>query len=79
MQIFPLIIVGLFVYFMFFRRGRGGMGCCGGHLGHDSNGPQDKHTGNHPGEPLGIVIDLREEDYAILPPKENPLTRRLPR
>ncbi len=77
MQIIPLIIVGLFVYLMFFRKG--GMGCCGGHIGHDSKRPQDKHTGNHPGEPLGSMIDLREEDYATLPSKEIPPNRRLPR
>jgi hypothetical protein len=75
--IIPLIIAGLFVYLMFFRKG--GMGCCGGHSGHDSKNPQDKHTGNHPGEPLGSVIDLKEEDYTVLPPRENPINRRLPK
>lgn len=77
MQIIPLIIVGLFVYLMFFRKG--GMGCCGGHLGHDSKKPQDKHVGPPPGEPLGSVIELKEKDYTILPSKEIPLDRRLPR
>ena len=75
--IIPLIIVGVFAYLMFSRKG--GMGCCGGHSGHDSKRPQDKHTGNHPGEPLGNVIDLKEEDYAVLPTKANPINRRLPR
>jgi hypothetical protein len=68
MQIIPLIIVGLFVYLMFFRRG--GMGCCGGHIGHDSKRHQDKHTGTPPGEPLGSVIDLREEDYTLIDRKQ---------
>ena len=77
--IIPLIIAGLFVYLMFFRRGRGGMGCCGGHLGHDSRGAQDKHTGNPPSEPLGSVIDLKEEDYTMLPSKVTLPNRRLPR
>ena len=44
--IIPLIIAGLFVYLMFSRKG--GMGCCGGHSGHDSKRPQDKHTGEAP-------------------------------
>jgi hypothetical protein len=79
MQIIPLIIVGLFVYLMFFRRGRGGMGCCGGHIGHDSKGPQDKHTGTPPGDTMGSVIDLKEEDYTVLPPRETPMNRRLSR
>ncbi len=66
--IIPLIVVGLFVYLMFSRKG--GMGCCGGHSGHDSKKPQDEHTGNHPGEPLGSVIDLREEDYTLIDRKQ---------
>jgi hypothetical protein len=74
--IIPLILVGLFAYLMFSRKG--GMGCCGGHHGHDSKRPQDKRTGNHPGEPLGSVIDLKKEDYTILPAKETTPNRRLP-
>ena len=81
--IIPLIIAGLFVYLMFFRRGRGGMGmgCCGGHLGHDSESPHNKNKPSDPppGEPLGNVIDLRKEDYSVLPSNETPLNRRLPR
>ncbi len=75
--IIPLIFVGLFAYLMFFRKG--GMGCCGGHSGHDSRSPQDKHTGTPPGDPMGNIIDLKEEDYTVLPPRENPINRRLPR
>lgn len=77
--IIPLIIAGLFVYLMFFRKGSGGMGCCGGHLGHDSGEPQNKENGHTPGEPLVSVIDLKEEDYTVLPPRETPVNRRLPR
>jgi hypothetical protein len=73
--IIPLIIVGLFVYLMFSRKG--GMGCCGGHSANDSKRHQDKHPGTHPGE-SGNVIDLKEEDYTILPHKETPPNRRLP-
>jgi hypothetical protein len=76
-SITPLIIVGLFVYLMFSRKG--GMGCCGGHSGHDSKRHQDNHTGTPTGDPMGTVIDLKEEDYIVLQPSENPINRRLPR
>ena len=79
-NIFPLIIAGVFFYLMFFRRGRGemGMGCCGGHFGHDSESPHNKPSDSLPGEPLGNVIDLKEEeDYTVLPSNETPLNRRL--
>lgn len=75
--IIPLILVGLFVYLMFSRKG--GMGCCGGHAGHDSESPQDKPKGNHSNEPFGSVIDLKEEDYTVLAPQETPVKRRLPK
>jgi hypothetical protein len=80
-SIIPLIIAGLFVYLVFFRRGRGGMGmgCCGGHFGHDSESPQNKTSGPPPGEPIGNVIDLKKKDYTVLPSNENPLNRQLPR
>lgn len=90
--IIPLIIAGLFVYLMFFRRGRGGMGmgCCGGHFGHDSvdhdsvdhdhESPHNKSADPPPGEHSGNVIDLKEGDYTVLPPNESLLNRRrLPR
>ena len=77
--IIPLIIAGLFVYLMFFRRSRGGMGmgCCAGHFGHESENPHNKPSDPPPGEPLASVIDLKEDDYTVLPSNENPLNRRL--
>ena len=79
--IIPLIIAGLFFYLMFFRRGRGGMGmgCCGGHFGHDSESPHNNPADPPPGETNGNVIDLKEEDYTVLPSNENPLNRQLSR
>ena len=76
--IIPLIIAGLFFYLMFFRRGRGGMGmgCCGGHFGHESENPHNKPADPPPSEPLGNVIDVKEGDYTVLPPNENPVNRR---
>jgi hypothetical protein len=54
------------------------MGCCGGHFGYDSESPHSKPSDSLPGEPLGNVIDLKEEeDYTVLPSNETPLNRRL--
>ncbi len=62
-SLFPLIIIGVLIYLVFFRKG--GMGCCGGHLNHeeekghkiDSKSPFYK-TG-------GKVIDLDKDEYKI--------------
>jgi hypothetical protein len=66
--IIPLILIGLFAYFMFSRKG--GMGCCGGHGGHDSDQNRKVKTGSSSHhEDMGNVIDLREDEYTILPAK----------
>ena len=70
--IIPLILAGLFVYLMFSRKG--GMGCCGGHGthgGHDSDQNRTVKTGSSSHhEDMGNVIDLREDEYTILPAKD---------
>ena len=61
-DVFPLIIIGVFLYLTFFRRG--GMGCCGGHRNRDT---KDFSAGKGPDpESRGEVITLREDQYTIL-------------
>ena len=67
-SIIPLILIGLFVYLMFSRKG--GMGCCGGHGGHDSDQNRKVNTGSLSHEDMGNVIDLREDEYTLLPVKD---------
>lgn len=64
-----LIIVGLVVYMMFFRKG--GMGCCGGHGGHEPEQDQKINMGESSDGDGGDVIDLRKDEYTILPPKDD--------
>ncbi|MFH1490021.1 MAG: hypothetical protein ABII06_14055 [Pseudomonadota bacterium] len=60
--LFPLIIMGVFLYLAFFRRG--GMGCCGGRSDRDT---KDFPAGKGPDNKiLGEVITLREDQYTIL-------------
>jgi hypothetical protein len=75
-NLFVFIIMGLFLYLIFFRTGgMGGMGCCGGHSGHGDHGeghtkmdePSDK---NQSQVPQKEVIDLRKDQYAILNPSD---------
>ena len=77
------IIMGLFVYLIFFRKGglgsMGGMGCCGGHTGHGDH-PQDPGKRDEPSRkgppqpPPEEVIDLSKDQYAVLNPSdEKPL------
>jgi len=70
------IIMGLFVYLIFFRKGgmgsMGGMGCCGGHGDHgedhtNSHGPSGKGP---PQAPPKEVIDLSKDQYAVLNPSD---------
>ncbi len=68
-SIIPLIIIGVFVYLMFSRRG-GGMGCCGSHGSHDSAPHQDTKSRNNL-SPVRQedVIELGKDEYTILPSK----------
>jgi hypothetical protein len=66
--IIPLILLGLFVYLMFSRKG--GMGCCGGHGGHDSEQNRKVNRGRSSHGDMGNVIDLREDEYTVLPAKK---------
>jgi hypothetical protein len=83
-SLIPLIFIGLFAYLMFSRKG-GGMGCCGGHGNHDSERHPD---GNHDSERHPDVqsppqksihnreqnvIDLREDEYTVLPSEKHKL------
>lgn len=70
-NLLPLILIGFFVYLIFFRKG-GGMGCCGGHS-HSSHEPRRQHdrhlySDDFPQEDrMQKVIDLRKDEYTILP------------
>ena len=69
-NLIPLLIIGLFMYLIFFRRG--GMSCCGSHDAHDSGrnqptGSEDKSYHARQED----VIDLREGEYTILTPNDN--------
>ena len=72
-NLLPLIVIPVFVYLIFFRKG--GIGCCGSHGGHESERPQDKHSGRSSHEHMDNVIDLREDEYTILPSKDDKLPR----
>ncbi len=68
-NIISLIFVGLFVYLMFFRKG--GMGCCGGHGGHKAEQDQKVNMGKSSYGDGGDVVDLRKDEYTILPAKDD--------
>lgn len=63
--IFSWLIIGLVIYFMFFRKG-GMMGCCCGHDHNSSehNNPTDHHSKYSP-ESHEDIIDLNKEDYHV--------------
>jgi len=70
-NLFTFIIMGLFVYLIFFRKG--GMGCCGGHTGHGDHGEGhtrgDGLSGRGPNQdPQKEVIELRKDQYIISNP-----------
>ena len=59
-----LLVVG---FMMIMNRGHGGMGCCGGgHGDHKPKGNNDKFSGDSSFDPTRQVIDLREDEYAVL-------------
>jgi hypothetical protein len=68
-NLIPLILVGLFGYLIFSRKG--GMGCCGSHGGHKQNQNQKENMDRSSHEDIGDVIDLHKDDYTILPTKDD--------
>jgi hypothetical protein len=75
-SLIPLLIVGVFMYLIFFRRGGagGGMGCCGSHGTHDSgrhHEPNPKEESSHIHQGQENVIDLRQDEYTILTPNND--------
>ncbi len=64
-NLLPLIFIGLLVYLIFSRKG--GMGCCGGHESHEPKRHQDGHSGDLPQDRMEKVIDLRMDEYTVLP------------
>jgi hypothetical protein len=64
-----LILIGFFVYLIFSRKG--GMGCCGGHGSHESKRHQNMHSGDLPQDRMEKVIDLRKDEYTILPSRND--------
>lgn len=79
-NLFPLLLAGLFVYLLFFRKGGMGMGCCGSHGSHSSHGSHDghkhefdndRHFNELPEDGNEDVIDLREDQYTVLTVEED--------
>ncbi len=64
----PLIFIGALVYLIFSRKG--GRGCCGGHGTHDSEPHQDAQSRKSFHDHEENVIDLREDEYTVLPSKK---------
>jgi hypothetical protein len=70
-NLIPVILIALFVYLIFFRKG--GIGCCGGHSTHETQRHQDEHSEKSSYERVENVIDLREDEYTVLPSKNDKL------
>ena len=72
MEYLWFILLGLGVLFLM-SRGRGAMGCCGGGHGNDhSESPDYKHTAHKSSaESKDNVIDLREDEYAVITTKDD--------
>jgi hypothetical protein len=71
-NLLPLILIGFFVYLIFFRKG--GMGCCGSHGSHEPKRHQDGHSdsGNlFQDDRMEKVIDLNKDEYTILPSRKD--------
>jgi hypothetical protein len=62
-NLLPLILIGIFVYLIFTRKG--GMGCCGSHGSNEPKRHQDEHShpGDLPQDRMEKVIDLRKDEY----------------
>ena len=72
-NLISLIFVGLFAYLIFSRKGS--MGCCGGHGGHKPDQNQKENMGRSSHGDTGNVIDLRKDEYTILPNKDEERSR----
>ena len=70
-NLIQIILIALFVYLIFFRKA--GMGCCGGHSAHETQRHQDEHSEKSSYEWVENVIDLREDEYTVLPSKNDKL------
>jgi len=68
-NLLPLILIGLIVYLMFSRKG--GMGCCGGHDTHEPKRPQDGNSADLPQNRVEKVINLRKDEYTVLPSRDD--------
>jgi hypothetical protein len=68
----PLIFIALFVYLIFYRKD--GMGCCSGHNTYETQQHQDEHSEKSFYDQMENVIDLREDEYTVLPSKNDKLS-----
>lgn len=64
-NLLPLILIGFFIYVIFSRKG--GMGCCGGHGPNEHKQHQNSNSGDISHDRMENVIDLRKDEYTILP------------
>ncbi len=62
-NLIPLIVIGLFVYFIFSRKG--GVGCCG-HSVHEPQRHQDRQPAESSDNHQVNIIDLSPDEYTIL-------------
>jgi hypothetical protein len=74
MEYLWFIALGLGVVYLMFRN-RGGMGCWGvGHGDHHSGTSEHNYSSDRAsGDPSKDVIDLREDQYTIIAPKNERL------
>jgi len=71
-NLLPLILIGFLMYFIFFRKG--GMGCCGSHGVDDPKRQEDEQPRSGDlfrNDQMEEVIDLRQDEYTVLPAKNN--------
>ena len=90
-NIISLILGAFVVYFLFFRKGGMGMGCCGSHGSHGRHSSHDRHGGH--GHELDQdrhfnelsedgkedVIDLWKDQYTVLTVEEDKHSKELNR
>jgi hypothetical protein len=63
-NLLPILLIGLFVYLIFFRRGGMGMGCCGGHGGHHSDHRKQDPAGEE-GSTKSGTVDLSKDEFSV--------------
>jgi hypothetical protein len=63
-NLLPILLIGLFVYLIFFRRGGMGMGCCGGHGEHH---PENRKEGpeREGGSTKSGTVDLSKDEFSV--------------